>query len=177
MHRQCLQKDGRSDDGVAELVHQWLNDHQNPQTGYWGGEETCLNNAACGAFKIVVAYLEHKWPLPRPEKIIDTTLALADTEGGFVQDGNGIPSFGCGQFDPLMLLKNALDEKPGYREEEVYHTVARSYLNFTRFWSDEEHFFFYPEQKDATLESMLGMGTVMYMAEILLGVKILRTDR
>jgi hypothetical protein len=177
VHRQCLKDAGLSEDGITEFVHRWLDDHQDPRTGYWGGEEACVNNGACGAFKILVAYRENNWPIPRPEKIIDTTLALADKNGGFGLDGGGVPSFGCSQFDPLMLLKNALDEKPEYRRQEVYHTTARSYLNVLRYWSDEEHFFLHPAQNYATLVSMMGMGTVMYMAEILLGVEILRPDR
>jgi hypothetical protein len=59
----------------------------------------------------------------------------------------------------------------------VYYATARSYLNVIRYWSDEEHFFIHPTQNYCSLVSMMGMGTIMYMAEILLGVEILRPDR
>jgi len=179
MHRQHLKDQGLPDDGIAEFVHDWLVAHQNPESGYWGGQRASLNNAACGVFKLLVAYNDFGWPIPRPERIIDTTLALADAGGGFGLEGGdvGNPSFGCTQFDPLMLLKHSMDAVPGYREDEIYGTVARSYLNFARHWSDEDHFFRAPGSPRATLISMHGMGTVMYMAEILLGVEILRTDR
>jgi hypothetical protein len=176
-HAMRTESAGQPDDGVAELVHRWLDQHQNPDTGYWGGEEASLNNGSCGAFKIVVAYLEHDWSLPRPEKMIDTTLALADKAGGFGCDDRGLPSFGCHQFDPLMLLKNALDQRPEYRLEGVMEATARSYLNFARHWSDEEHFFVHPSRTYPTLTDMHAFATVMYMAEILLGVEILRKDR
>ncbi len=177
MHRQHLKDKGSADDGIAEFVHEWLDAHQNPESGYWGGQQASLNNAACGVFKLLVAYNDLGWRIPRPERIIDTTLALADADGGFGRDNGGVPSFGCTQFDPLMLLKHSMDQLPGYREEEIYATVARSYLNFARHWSDEDHFFRSPGSSRATLISMHGMGTVMYMAEILLGVEILRSDR
>ena len=169
-HEAVLQANGRADDGITEMVHEWLDRKQNPATGYWGGEAASMNDAACGAFKLFVAYRERGWPINNLERIVDTTLSIATAQGDFGDDG-----FGCTVFDPLLLLKVALRECPHYRTEDVYAATARCFLNFLNHWSDREHFFTPQPMPDgrAELVGINGLATPMYMAEILLGAKIL----
>ena len=169
-HEAVLKEKGLENDGVVEFVHEWLDRKQNPETGYWGGEQASMNDASCGAFKLFVAYREHDWEINHMERIVDTTLSIATPQGDFGDNG-----FGCTVFDPLLLLKVALRECPDYRAEDIYETTARCFLNFLAHWSDEEHFFT-PEPMpgaQAELVGINGLATPMYMAEILLGVSIL----
>ena len=167
-HEAKLSETGQADDGVVEFVHQWLEDKQNPGSGYWGGEKSSMNNASCGAFKVLMAYREHGWEVNHMERMVDTTLSIATPEGDFGDNG-----FGCLVFDPLLIFKQARETIPNYRRDDVEEVTARCFLNFLTHWSDEEHFFT-PEamQSRADLVGIHGLATPMFMAELLLGVKL-----
>lgn len=168
-HEAVLREKGLPDDGVVEFVHQWLDQKQNPQTGYWGGEKASANNQMCGAFKLLVAYQDHDWMINHLDRMVDTTISISTPEGDFGDNG-----FGCTVFDALLVFKIAQQKMPDYRAEDIYETTARTFLNFIKHWSDEEHFFTSEPMPGARAEmvAMHGLATPMYMAEILLGVEM-----
>ena len=168
-HEALLRREGLPDDGVAEFVHQWLDRKQNPRTGYWGGENASMNDQMCGVFKILMAYQDHNWRINHLKRMVDTTISIGTPEGDFGDHG-----FGCTVFDALLVFRIAQQKMPDYRAEDIYETTARTFLNFIGHWSDEEHFFTPRPMPGARAEmvAMHGLATPMYMAEILLGVKM-----
>ena len=95
-HDEILRQNGEPDDGMAEFVHNWLDEHQDPATGYWFGERASPNNRACGAYKLICwLYRSRQWKINYLDKIVDTTLALQSPRGDFgvylVSDGGDKP--------------------------------------------------------------------------------------
>ena len=91
------------EDEFMKTVYDWLEANQDPATGLWGpnrGGE--LYRAMCGLHCMSIGtYYKPGRPLPRPEKVIDSTLSLQVPSGWFHGDG------ACIGFDATLALCNA----------------------------------------------------------------------
>lgn len=167
-HDRILRETNQPDDGMADFVHQWLDDHQDPQTGYWFGSDATLNTSACGAYKLICwLYRMRDWKINHLERIVDTTLALQTPRGDFGDDG-----FSCRVWDPMLLLKVGMDRLGDYRRDEMFDAAARVFLNVKDHWSDHEHTFKQHMDKPARMLDLMQWAVVLYMGEFLLGVPI-----
>lgn len=167
-HEDLLARTGQPGDGMAEFVHRWLDDRQDPDTGYWFGSRATANNRACGAYKLICwLYRPKGWKVNHLEKIVDTTLALQTPRGDFGDDG-----YSCQVWDPLLLLKMGLDRLGSYRREEIFQAAARAFLNIKDHWSDEHHTFVSHPPDPPTVQDLMEWGVVTFMAEILLGIPV-----
>jgi len=65
-------------------MFRWLDDHQNPVTGYWDlGRGSSALNAMAGAFHFYFLYFLTGRRVQYPERIIESTLALQHPDGLF----------------------------------------------------------------------------------------------
>jgi hypothetical protein len=102
---------------VLEEMYQWLDTHQDPDTGLWGNREVQgLNGIVQAGYHITRGtYFTDERPLKRLEKIIDTALeSIAETP--CFQAGRGE---GCTDMDHFVLLERILSLSGGYRRDEV----------------------------------------------------------
>jgi hypothetical protein len=169
-HKELLSNKGLPDDGMIEWIHNWLDEHQNPETGYWFGQNASLNNSCCGVFKILILYQETDWFILEIEKIIDTTLSLATPYGGFGESG-----VGCTLFDPIMVLDVCSRRKPDYRQNDICQAVANSFKRLNKWWSEEEHFYRVDLRPNGECQLTAGNGgvsTAIYMAQVLIRAEI-----
>ena len=165
-HDEILRQNGEPDDGMAEFVHNWLDEHQDPATGYWFGERASPNNRACGAYKLICwLYRPRQWKINYLDKIVDTTLALQSPRGDF---GGG--AYSCEVWDPVLLLKMGLDRRPDYRGEEIFAAAARVFLNIKDRWNESDHTFTFDTSKPSKVIDLMHMSIIPFNAEILLGV-------
>jgi hypothetical protein len=91
------------EDEFMKTVYDWLEANQDPKTGLWGPDRGGeLYRAMCGLHCMSIGtYYKPGRPLPRPEKIIDSTLSLQIPNGRFYGDG------ACISFDATLALCNA----------------------------------------------------------------------
>lgn len=167
-HERILHETNQPDDGMVDLVHHWLDEHQDPQTGYWFGGKATMNTSACGAYKLICwLYRMRNWKINHLEKIVDTTLGLQTPRGDFGDNG-----YSCRVWDPMLLLKVGMDRLGDYRQEEIFDAAARVFLNVIDHWSDEEHTFTQDKSKPARILDLMQWAVVLYIGEFLLGVPI-----
>lgn len=150
-HQSILTDQGKKD-GVLDFVHQWLDEHQNPETGLWGPADTPLHDAVAGYFKIVKGtYLPYGWTLHYIERAIDSALRLQDTSGSF---GPGP----CENFDALYLLY-VLKRETDYRCADINRAAALNALEVRRYWHEDESGFSF--NRDAALTTVGGWPPLM----------------
>ncbi len=102
----------------------WLDKYQNPQTGYWGTDCTSpvgKRQAMCGAYHEYILYAYEGRPIPKLEKVIDATLSLQNTGGGFGCDGK---SGACEDIDAAFIFANAC-YRTDYRRDDIYRSMAQ----------------------------------------------------
>jgi len=105
--------------GFAGLM-QWLEDNQDPTTGFWGnppyeGLRRTLGQMA-GAYHHYVFYYATGQPLRFKDKIIDHTLALQQPDGLFVPGRTG--GGPCEDLDAIDILAN-MYRLADYRRAEI----------------------------------------------------------
>ena len=111
-------------EGAAHAIFDWLDDHQNPETGYWDlGQGASLLNAMAGAFHFYFLYFYLGRPVNYAERIIDSTLALQQPDGLLDPRGGG---GACQDLDAIdILVKFSL--LTDYRAEDIKATLIRAF--------------------------------------------------
>ena len=112
--------DSDREDTVMAAVYAWLEARQDPQTGLWGTDrcpQTYKAMAGLHCMSTGTYYLPGR-PLPRPEKIIDSILAMQRPNGEFGVGGS------CMNLDATNGLANAL-RFTRHRRDEVVAAVRR----------------------------------------------------
>jgi hypothetical protein len=68
----------------------WLDAHQDPETGFWGTQDgASLLDAMAGAYHFLPFYFCLGRPIHYPDRMIESTLALQQPDGLFHPDGGG----------------------------------------------------------------------------------------
>ncbi len=104
-----------------EAFFTWFDAEVDPATGYWrrGVPWGRTLEGLGGAFHIWPVYAAMGRPLPLPERVIDTTLALQQPDGSF--DGH----FNYGHMDALWVLAH-LFVRTDHRRDEVEAALERA---------------------------------------------------
>jgi hypothetical protein len=109
--------------GALDLFFDWLNAEQDPVTGLWGTNRHCDAHAAMfGAYHQLLVYYFCDRRVPYAERIIDTTLGLQHSDGGFAREGGG---GACEDVDAVDILVN-LYKRTGYRSRAVRGALQRA---------------------------------------------------
>jgi hypothetical protein len=116
---------GEVDSKWMDAYFNWLDREADPKTGYWirgdAKNKTATMDEMGGAFHFYFLYAYFKRPLPYPEKIIDTTIAL--------QHGNGLWDADvpyCIDLDGVYDIIQAYKLTNGYRKKDVEATVVKT---------------------------------------------------
>lgn len=112
--------------GLAGLL-QWLDDHQDPVTGFWGnppfdGAMRILCQMA-GAYHHYVFYYATDKPIRYMERIVDHTLSLQQQDGLFAphRPGGGP----CEDLDAIDILAN-MRRLTDYRQSDIEDALERA---------------------------------------------------
>jgi hypothetical protein len=106
---------GRAYHAIVEALD-WFDATQDPLTGLWGTEMGArLLDGVAGAFHILLFYYFFDRPVPRIERLIDSTLALQNRDGLFSPFGGG---GSCEDLDAVDILCNAR-VRTNYRRRDV----------------------------------------------------------
>jgi len=109
---------------AAHTIFDWLDEHQNPETGYWDlNQGASLLNAMAGAFHLYFLYLYLGRPVNFPKRIIDSTLSLQYPDGLFDPRGGGGACLDLDAVDILVKFSLLTD----YRAEEVKAALTRAF--------------------------------------------------
>jgi SAM-dependent methyltransferase len=101
----------------------WLDAAQDPLTGLWGTESgASLLDGVAGAFHLLLFYYFFERPVPRIERIVDSTLALQNGDGLFSPFGGG---GSCEDLDAVDILCNAR-MRTEYRRGDVDEALRRA---------------------------------------------------
>lgn len=73
-----------ADYDLMEILINWLNEHIDPETGYWGAEANMAGSN--GFFKIITLYNVWGYPYPMPERVTESI--LYSIMGDEIPDGN-----------------------------------------------------------------------------------------
>jgi len=102
----------------------WLDEHQDPTTGYWGTEAgASLFDAMAGAFHIYLFYYYVGRPVQFLEAIIDSTLSLQKQDGLFSAFGGG---GSCEDLDAIDILVN-MRKLTTYRRADIDAGLRRAW--------------------------------------------------
>lgn len=108
---------------MEEGMYPALEELMDPQTGYFGTQFGApLWNGLFGTIHITPIYFAQGWPLPYPERNVDSTIACQHADGSYWEGGSN-----CPDFDGAYMLAN-LAEITDYRREDV-EAAARRYLD------------------------------------------------
>lgn len=108
---------------VLEKMLQWLDQFQDPCTGYWGTREgASLLNGMAGAYHLYLLYYYLDRPLKYLDKIIDFTLSLQQEDGFFSPRGGG---GACEDIDAIDTLVNAY-QRTTYRRADIVRALMRA---------------------------------------------------
>ncbi len=107
----------------------WLDAHVDPRTGYWKHGllqrpgRVNMYDLGC-AFHYYFLYVRAGQPLPFPQKIVDSTLTIQQTN--FLWFG-GVPY--CPDLDAIYAMARASEQAGGYRREDIEHAI-QGYLEY-----------------------------------------------
>jgi hypothetical protein len=130
-----LKDNNREDNGVIEFFHKWLDEHQDPKTGFWGSDKWPLHLGSAGYFKLVShggTYRRYGWKPRYRDKVIDSCLSIQDERGRFGSAG------ACINWDALKNLRVVAKEIGYYRWDDVRLAAARSVLTIRACWKADE---------------------------------------
>lgn len=109
---------------ATHTIFDWLDDHQNPETGYWDlNQGASLLNAMAGAFHFCFLYFYLGRPVNYAERIIDSTLALQQCDGLFDPRGGGSACLDLDAIDLLVKLSMLTE----YRAEDIKTALAYAF--------------------------------------------------
>jgi len=108
---------------VLEKMLEWLDDFQDPCTGYWGTREgASLLNGMAGAYHLYLLYYYLDRPLKYLDKIVDSTLSLQQEDGLFSPRGGG---GACEDIDAIDTLVNVY-QRITYRRADIVRALMRT---------------------------------------------------
>ena len=108
---------------VLENMLEWLDQFQDPCTGYWGTREgASLQNSMAGAYHLYLLYYYLDRPLKYLDKIIDSTLSLQQQDGLFSPRGGG---GACEDIDAIDTLVNAY-QRTTYSRSDIVRALMRA---------------------------------------------------
>jgi hypothetical protein len=99
----------------------WLDAELDPEIGAWrrGHDVNAPVDYVGGGFHLWTLYTLEGRPIPYPERVIDTVLAVQSADGDWSR------SFGCGTLDGVWILAQLKDESD-YRGHDVDVALRRS---------------------------------------------------
>ena len=104
-----------AEEAWLEAYFKWLEDNQDPQTGYWGTNFGAdLGQGMGGTFHLLPIYYGQHRPIPNLRRIVDSTLSLQRENGCFMG--------GYGDMDSLNMLRHAY-EMDDYRRADIQHAA------------------------------------------------------
>ena len=109
-----------------EMIFDWLDRVQNPDTGQWGafGTPEERNKSYQGAYHFYLLYEYDKRPVKHVERIIDTMLEMQTPQGGFGIHPN---TSGCEDIDAIDPLVRYSQHAPGHRRADVTAALRRAF--------------------------------------------------
>lgn len=151
---------GEIDDFWLDTYFEWLDREVDPDTGYWirGGSRNKpapTMHEMGGAFHFYYIYTYLGRPLPHPEGIIDTTIAIQHDNGLWDAD---VPY--CIDLDGVFSIIHAYRQTDGYRREDVIAAVEKALAAIVERLNDPE---FVGENY---IDSHKLVGAVVALAEI-----------
>jgi hypothetical protein len=109
----------------AHAMLDWLDEHQDPETGYWNPRGTAsLRNAMAGAFHFYFFYYYLGRPIKYVNRIIDSTLSLQAEDGLFGKKLGGGACIDLDAIDILVKLSLLTD----YRSSEIYEALQKAFV-------------------------------------------------
>ncbi|MEA3377270.1 MAG: hypothetical protein U9R72_13855 [Chloroflexota bacterium] len=112
---------------AADAIHSvldWLDERQNPETGFWGvTSETPLSHAMAATYHFLPYYFCLGRELGYVAEMIDSTLALQQEDGLFHPDGGGDTCLDVDAVDILVKCSLLTD----HRADEVRIALDRAY--------------------------------------------------
>ncbi|MFH1538973.1 MAG: hypothetical protein ABIH66_08425 [bacterium] len=151
---------GEIDDAWLDTYFNWLDREVDPRTGYWirGGSRekpAPTMHELGGAFHFYYIYTYLGRPLPYPEKIIDTTIAIQRENGLWDAD---VPY--CIDLDGVFSIIHAYRQTDGYRSGDVNAAVEKTLTAIVERLNDPEFV------SDHYVDSHKLVGAVVALAEI-----------
>ncbi|MGC8960617.1 MAG: hypothetical protein ACP5OO_12725 [Chloroflexia bacterium] len=126
-------------DALAALhgLLDWLDQHQDPDTGLWGTREgASLLHAMAGAYHLLPFYFALRRPIYLCEKILASTLSLQRPDGLFHPQGGGDA---CLDVDAVGILAWCSLTTPN-RAAQVQMALGRAFQGILANWSEEGGF-------------------------------------
>lgn len=115
---------------AAHTILDWLDEYQNPKTGYWDlNRGASLLNAMAGAFHLYFFYFYLGRPVNYPERIIDSTLALQEPDGLFDQRGGGRACLDMDAIDILVKFSLLTEHRVTEIKEALRHAFEAILMN------------------------------------------------
>lgn len=107
---------------ALRIWFEWLDRSIDPATGLWGSDRGCSTfEAMCGGYHQLLLYYYEKYPIRYPQALVDTTLALQHSDGGFALElGGGA----CEEVDAVDILVN-LYKLHDYRRPDIRRSLRR----------------------------------------------------
>lgn len=122
-HRFRLKRDKASRD-LIEMILDWLDERQDPETGYWGTDNgASLFNGMAGAFHFFFYYFYFQRKINYVHQIIDSTLSLQRFDGLYDPRGGGGPCEDLDAVDILVKMSYITD----YRAQDIKQSLTRSF--------------------------------------------------
>ena len=110
----------------------WLDKKADPEVGYWrlGNIHKIQKNRLTkhelgGSIHLYWIYEFLNRPIPYPEKVIDSTLALQNEFGLWDKDMGY-----CIDLDAVFCMTRCCKQTKGYRKEEIYNAIVK-FLNYS----------------------------------------------
>ncbi len=114
-------------EGAVDLAHcvlNWLDAHQDPETGFWGTQHgATLREGMAAAFHFYSYYFYLDRPVHHAQAIIDHTLQLQEPDGLYTAGGGGGACADLDAVDTLVKFSLLTD----YRAEDIKASLSRSY--------------------------------------------------
>jgi len=102
---------------------EWLDQHQNSRSGYWGkGKHAAYFAGMGGAYHEYVIYNALSQPIQYREQIVDSTLRLQQMDGLFAPPRSG---GSCDDLDAVDILVNSYHNLD-YRRPDITHALERA---------------------------------------------------
>jgi hypothetical protein len=115
----------------------WLDAHQDSSTGFWNPRGSAsLHNQMAAAFHFCLFYTFLDRPLPRAERVINSTLILQQEDGLFCYAGGG---GSCEDMDAIDLLCRA-SMSTDYRKHDVLAAIGAAKRGLWKAWNHDGGF-------------------------------------
>ncbi len=123
MSRRCTEQ-------WRKTVFDWLDANLDPETGWWrkGVRHSRSFDALGGGAHIWPIYQHHGRRFPFPERVIDSILAMQQSDGSWLQYGSYM------ELDALYGLAYMSSLAPTYRRQEILKAVAKHGRGLNKAW-------------------------------------------